>query len=217
MSARALAFAFACVVASSSGAAAAGKAPTHDAKRAFGPFDAGAARPVKRQGATGKARREFPSVGDVAKVPGEGPPPPPLRPDSDIPEGALDKVPGGGPNAVGAGLSSNPLYLAALAYQHVLTKLDGPRCSHLPTCSRFASQAVARHGAVGILMGLDRVIQPNESSAIRRLPEVEGWGAVRVFDPLENYEWWHPERFTGLPPSTPEQPLALPPLPGRSR
>ena len=147
-------------------------------------------------------------VGESAKVPGEGAPPPPLRLDPDVAETALVK-----PNVVGSGLSSNPLYLAALVYANVITRLDGPRCQHLPTCSRFASQAVARDGAVGILMGLDRLIQPGESSAVRRLPEVEGYGGVRFFDPLENYEWWHPERFTGLPQPAPEEPLAMPALP----
>ena len=62
-------------------------------------------------------------------------------------------------------------------------------------------------------MTLDRLIQPNESSAIRHLPEVSGWGSVRAFDPLENYEFWHPERFTGFLLATPEEPLTLSPLP----
>jgi hypothetical protein len=177
------------------------------AAAAFTPFDAGATRAVARQGTKGKPRPAHPHVGDADKVPGEGPPPPPLRMDPDIPETAVDK-----PNAV-TGLSANPLYLAALVYSNVLTKLDGPRCGHLPTCSRFASQAVARHGAVGILMGLERLQQPSESSAIRKLPEIEGYGGVRGFDPVENYEFWKNERFTGFPPPTKEEPLALPPLP----
>lgn len=183
------------------------RADRKKAAAAFAPFDAGAARDVVRQGVKGKARRAYPNVGEAAKVPGEGPPPPPLRADPDLPEAAI-----AAPNTVGAGLSSNPLYLAALVYQHGLTRLDGPRCGHLPTCSRFASQAVARHGALGILMGLDRLIQPNESSALRKLPEVEGFGPVRGFDPVENYEFWKGERFTGFPAPTSEQPLLLPPL-----
>jgi hypothetical protein len=180
----------------------------------FGPFDAGDARPVSRQGTKGKARKAFPAVGDSAKVPGEGPPPPSLRLDPDIPEGALDKTNAGGPNAIpGSGLSSSPLYLASLTYANLITKIDGPRCQHLPTCSRFGSQAVAKDGVLGILMTLDRVIQPTESSPLRRLPEVDGFGGVRGYDPIENYEFWHTERFTGLPPKTPEEPLALPSLP----
>lgn len=177
------------------------------ALRAFAPFDGGDQRDVVRQGQKGKKRAAHPMVGDDAKVPGEGPAPPPLRTSPDIPEAALVS-----PNAVGAGLSASPLFLFSLGYQHVFTKLDGPRCAHLPTCSRFGSQAVARHGALGILMTLDRLIQPNDSSAIRHLPEVEGYGMVRVFDPVEDYELWKQERFTGFLLPAAEVPLVLPPL-----
>lgn len=177
------------------------------AVKAFAPFDGGEQREVARQGLKGKKRAAHPVVGDPAKVPGEGPPPPPLRPPLDVPESGLVA-----PSAIGPGLSSNPLYLAALGYQHVFTKLDGPRCAHLPTCSRFGAQAVARHGLLGMFMTLDRLIQPNDSSALRHLPEVEGFGMIRVYDPLENYQLWQPERFTGFLLPAPEQPLALPPL-----
>ncbi|MBI1948693.1 MAG: membrane protein insertion efficiency factor YidD [Deltaproteobacteria bacterium] len=177
------------------------------AVKAFAPFDGGDRRDVVRQGAKGKKRAAHPMVGDAAKVPGEGPPPPPLRVSPDVPEAALLA-----PNVVGAGLSASPLFLFSLGYQHIFTKLDGPRCAHLPTCSRFGSQAVARHGALGILMTMDRLIQPNDSSAIRHLPEVEGYGMVRVFDPLEDYEFWKPERFTGFLLPAAEVSLVLPPL-----
>lgn len=181
------------------------------AVKAFAPFDGGARREVVRQGQKGKKRAAYPMVGDAAKVPGEGPPPPPLRHSPDVPEAALLA-----PNAVGVGLSSSPLLLASLGYQHVFTKLDGPRCAHLPTCSRFGAQAVARHGALGLIMTLDRLIQPNDSSAIRHLPEVEGFGMVRVFDPVDDYELWKTERFTGFLLPAVEVPLVLPPLRAQS-
>jgi hypothetical protein len=171
----------------------------------FAPFDAGSARPVTRQGTPGKSRRAHPFVGAAGHIPGAGAPPPSLRLDPDLPELATSS-----PNAA-PGLSSNPLHLAALFYANFLTRTDGPRCQHLPTCSRFASQAVARHGLLGIAMGLDRVIQPPMSSVLRPLPDVEYAGAVRHFDPLENYEWWFFERFTGFPPLVPEEPLVFDP------
>jgi putative component of membrane protein insertase Oxa1/YidC/SpoIIIJ protein YidD len=177
-------------------------------KVTFGPWDAGNVRGVERQGEKGLDRHEHPPVGDPGKVPGEGPPPPPLRPDPDVPETALVGV----NNYGGQGLSSNPLYFAYLLYSHTLTKVDGPRCAHLPTCSRFAAQAVARHGVVGIMMGLDRVIRPTESSAVRTLPQVEGWGTVRHLDPVANYEFWNEERFTGFPVAVDEKPPELPSL-----
>jgi hypothetical protein len=158
---------------------------------------------VLRQGAAGKARPSHPFFGHADKVPGDGPGRPELRADPDVPENALER-----PNAVPGGLSANPLYLASLVYSAYLTKVDGPRCDHLPTCSRFASQALGRHGVLGIPMAFDRVIQPPMSSAIRTLPQVEGWGDVRHYDPVENYEFWKQDRFTGFPPATAERPLA---------
>jgi putative component of membrane protein insertase Oxa1/YidC/SpoIIIJ protein YidD len=177
-------------------------------KPRFGPFDAGTARPVTRHGDKGRARRPHPVVGAVDHIPGAGPPPPPLRSDPYLPEAGGDERKGA--NVVGGGLSSNPLYLASLLYSNFLTRTDGPRCQHLPTCSRFANQAVARHGVLGIAMGLDRLLQPSSSSSLRMLPEVDWSGSTRFFDPVENYEFWRAERFSGFPPHTAEEPLTLP-------
>ena len=171
-------------------------------KKAFQPWDAGPAREVTRQGVTGRKRPAHPFVGDAAKVPGEGPPPPPLARDHDVPETALDQA-----NRIGPSLSSNPLWLASLVYSNFLTRMDGPRCHHYPTCSRFGSQAVAKHKVMGLFLGLDRILQPPVSSAIRGLPTVYIHGGSRSFDPLENYEFWKPEAFTGFPPATEEEPL----------
>ena len=145
----------------------------------FGPFDAGSSRSVERQAVKGLTRRAHPAVGDRDHIPGGGPPRPAIR----------------------------PLFFAALIYGNFLTRVDGPRCQHLPTCSRFASQAVARHGLLGIALGLDRVIQPAMSSTVRLLPDVEFGDSVRHYDPLENYEFWVPGRFSGFPQPTPEMPL----------
>lgn len=175
------------------------------AKEPFGPWDAGAKREVKRQKTKGLDRAKHPVVGDSAKVPGEGPPPPPLRADPDVPETVLRNV-----NEYRGSMSSNPMFLAALVYSNFLTKVDGSKCQHLPTCSRFAAQAVGRFGPIGILMGLDRVIQPPESSAVRTLPQVEGWGQVRHLDPVDNYVFWTEDaNFTGFPVEVPEQPLVF--------
>jgi len=164
----------------------------------FGPFDAGSSRAVDRQGTKGQTRRAHPAVGDKDHIPGGGPPRPAMRHDPDLPELATST-----PNAA-PGLSANPLYLASLIYGNFLTRIDGPRCQHLPTCSRFASQAVARHGLLGIALGLDRLQQPATSSAVRNLPDIEFGDGLRHFDPLENYEFWVPGRFTGFPLPTPE-------------
>lgn len=191
---------------SSSTSASAAQAPMNPFG-GFGPFDAGAQRPVTRHGDKGLSRRPHPAVGDVGHIPGGGPPPPSLKNDPDLPELA-----GSSPNAA-PGLSANPLFLISLVYSSFLTRMDGPRCQHLPTCSRFASQAVGRHGLLGIPMGLDRMIQPPQSSALRLLPELEYGGVFRHYDPVDNYEFWRAERFTGFPILVDEQPLLLSPAP----
>ena len=155
--------------------------------KVFGPWDAGAKKSLSRQGKKSKAKARHPMVGDAAKVPASGPPLPSVRLDPDVPEGLRSRA-----NRKASSLSANPLYLASLFYRNFLTKVDGPRCQHLPTCSRLANQAVSRHGVVGILIGLDRIIQDDASSVLRALPLIRFGQGQRVFDPLDNYEFWTP-------------------------
>jgi hypothetical protein len=178
----------------------------------FGPWDAGKRRDVDRQGKRGEARAPHPFFGEAAKVPASGPPPPPFRRDPDMPERTRPA------NKRASGLSANPLYLAALTYSQFLTKLDGPRCQHYPTCSRFANQAVAKHGVLGIFMGLDRLIQDGNSSMLRALPQLEmPGGNPRHFDPVENYEFWREDTQKAFPSATAEEPLELTELPSTRR
>jgi len=186
----------------------------HDVRaeyKPFGPWAAGKRRAVGRQGVKGKDREKHPFLGESAKVPASGPPPPPLRRDPDMPERTRPA------NRRATGLSANPLYLAALTYSNFITKIDGARCQHYPTCSRFANQAVAEHGLLGILMGLDRVIQDGNSSVLRALPQLEmpGGGMARHFDPISNYEFWEEDAEEAFPTQVAEEPLELSALPAR--
>ncbi|MBL90191.1 MAG: hypothetical protein CMH56_00065 [Myxococcales bacterium] len=150
---------------------------------------------------------KHPFVGNAAHTPGQGASPLPARaldaPKKNTVKKAWRKA---------TRLSSNPLYLAALYYRNFLTKVDGPRCAHAPTCSHFANQAVGRFGPVGILMGLERLIRSGRSSSVRWLPEIGSGHQRRFFDPVENYIIWQPERFTGFQPVRPEQLLLLSPI-----
>ena len=158
----------------------------------FEPFDSGAKHPF---------------VGLAGHIPGQGALPLPTRALDAPKEAAVKK--GWHP---ATRLSSSPLYLAALYYRNFLTKVDGPRCAHAPTCSHFANQAVARYGPVGILMGLERLIRTGRSSKVRWLPEIGSGHRRRFFDPVENYIIWQPERFTGFQRSRVEALLLLSPL-----
>ena len=167
--------------------------PTLGQAQGFKPFDAG---------------EKHPFVGQADHVPGDGPkivlPRPLNAPDTQHIQRA---------SAPATRLSSSPLYLAALFYRNYLTKVDGPRCGHYPTCSHFANQAVARHGGWGILMGLERLIRNGRSSMVRWLPEIGSGYSRRYYDPVDNYIIWRPENFTGFELPHQEDAMDLPALP----
>jgi hypothetical protein len=77
-------------------------------------------------------------------------------------------------------------------YQTVVTPMDGPRCSHRPTCSLYGRQAVARHGLVGFWLTYDRLLRDARSSAIRRLPTALEQERIVYLDPLEESTFWFP-------------------------
>jgi putative component of membrane protein insertase Oxa1/YidC/SpoIIIJ protein YidD len=88
-------------------------------------------------------------------------------------------------------LTSNPFYFAFRVWAELLTKIDGRRCAHRPSCSRFAYQAIRRHKIpLGIWMALSRLMRGAESSAIRGLVPVAGAGGVYLIDRIEDYTFW---------------------------
>lgn len=75
-------------------------------------------------------------------------------------------------------------------YRRVVTPIDGPRCAHRPTCSRYGLLAVERHGAVGMLLTVDRLLRAGESSALRRLRLLREGDQLVLDDPLEDSTFW---------------------------
>lgn len=64
------------------------------------------------------------------------------------------------------GRSLSPLALLlrglVVAYQWTIRPIIGPHCRYLPTCSDYALEAIARHGAVrGGAMGAARILRCN--------------------------------------------------------
>lgn len=87
--------------------------------------------------------------------------------------------------------TGSPFGLAFGFWQAVLTRIDGPRCSHRPTCSAFGHQALARHGLpLGFWIALERLMRGARSSAIRMLPAASVPGQVFFIDRLEDYTFW---------------------------
>ncbi len=77
-------------------------------------------------------------------------------------------------------------------YSNYVTKIDGPRCEHRPTCSRYTVLAVRRHGyVVGSMLAIDRLLRSSRSSSLRYLPiyKVEE-GRTYFYDPVENNDFF---------------------------
>lgn len=77
-------------------------------------------------------------------------------------------------------------------YSRYLTRIDGTRCEHRPTCSYYAVLAVKRHGYVtGSLLSIDRLLRGGRSSVLRQLDlyKIED-GARFYYDPVENNDFW---------------------------
>lgn len=51
------------------------------------------------------------------------------------------------------------LLLLIRIYQYAISPVLSPRCIHVPTCSEYAAEAIARHGAVrGGWLGIRRLL-----------------------------------------------------------
>ncbi|MFH1911383.1 MAG: membrane protein insertion efficiency factor YidD [Pseudomonadota bacterium] len=83
------------------------------------------------------------------------------------------------------GIASAPVRF----YQRFLGPHWGRRCSYYPSCSNYALLAIRKHGAlVGLVMTFDRL--QHESNEARYSPLVQTGGEIRVYDPLENNDYW---------------------------
>jgi len=81
--------------------------------------------------------------------------------------------------------NANIFGLAFMVWSNLLTRIDGPRCSHEPSCAAYARQAVTRHRLVpGLLMAINRLTRGAYSSAIRSLPLVLTERGIKFLDKL---------------------------------
>jgi hypothetical protein len=76
-----------------------------------------------------------------------------------------------------------------LFYQHFLSHQWGQRCAYYPSCSNYALLAIRKHGAViGTVLTFDRL--QHESNESRTSPPIRIGGQIKVYDPLENNDYW---------------------------
>ena len=71
-------------------------------------------------------------------------------------EARAEQARGGSHGAQGNRGRGHFLYLGYRFYQKIVSPMDGARCAHAPTCSRFAYQAVRRRGfLLGLMLSVD--------------------------------------------------------------
>ena len=94
-----------------------------------------------------------------------------------------------GPSAAKEGALEEIAAAPVLFYQRFLGPHWGRRCAYYPSCSNYALLAIRKHGAlVGSVMTFDRL--QHESNEARYSPLLRSGGEIKVYDPLENNDYW---------------------------
>lgn len=83
-------------------------------------------------------------------------------------------------------------------YREHISPVDGSHCPSWPSCSTYAVQAIRKHGfVVGWVMTVDRLIHEG-SEETRVSPMIYSRGERKIYDPIENNDfWWYPEATKG--------------------
>jgi hypothetical protein len=93
---------------------------------------------------------------------------------------------------------------SVLFYQHFLSHQWGQSCAYYPSCSNYALLAIRKHGAlVGSIMTFDRL--QHEADEAGTSPLILTGGQIKVYDPLENNDYW----WYMTTPSKPASPAIL--------
>jgi hypothetical protein len=96
------------------------------------------------------------------------------------------------------GRSASPFGLAFWLWSAALTRVDGPRCAHRPSCAAYAERALAGHGPVpGGWMAIARLLRGARSSALRPLALAWFPDGMYFVDPLEDSELWDYRPMSG--------------------
>jgi putative component of membrane protein insertase Oxa1/YidC/SpoIIIJ protein YidD len=79
-------------------------------------------------------------------------------------------------------------------YQEYISPVDGDRCAMYPSCSRYASLSIKKHGFIpGWIMGLDRLVRCGRDEVDQSHPVWTG-GQKLVWDPVEANDFWWSEK-----------------------
>jgi len=82
-------------------------------------------------------------------------------------------------------------------YRNTISTVDSDRCPSIPSCSSYAAQAFKKHGFfVGWMMTVDRLIHEGKGETTVS-PMVFSGGKWKIYDPLENNDfWWYSCKFS---------------------
>ena len=77
-------------------------------------------------------------------------------------------------------------------YRDTFSAVDGDRCPSVPSCSSYSIDAFTKHGFfLGWMMTVDRLIHEGKEEA-RLSPTLYTRGGMKIYDPVENNDfWWH--------------------------
>ncbi|RPJ78336.1 MAG: membrane protein insertion efficiency factor YidD [Deltaproteobacteria bacterium] len=87
-------------------------------------------------------------------------------------------------------LDGNPLVLPIQFFRQYLSGADGDRCPTYPSCSRYALDAIKKHGGItGWIMTCDRLMRCGRDE-VSHSPSIHIQQRFFVYDPVENNDFW---------------------------
>jgi len=106
----------------------------------------------------------------------------------DISTSELDRIQASDLNGRAEPEFSIGAWFASSVWPHI-SEVDGQRCPSEPTCSSYSAQAFKKHGFfIGWAMMVDRLI--HEADEGRHSPLVRRDGIFKIFDPVEDNDYW---------------------------
>ncbi len=90
----------------------------------------------------------------------------------------------------GEGSGFSPGLQVISFYKNHISPVDGDRCPSYPTCASYAEQAFRKHGFImGWIMTVDRLIhEGSEETSVSPVVKIDG--EEKIFDPVENNDFW---------------------------
>ncbi|MFH2063840.1 MAG: membrane protein insertion efficiency factor YidD [Pseudomonadota bacterium] len=75
-------------------------------------------------------------------------------------------------------------------FRQYLSGADGDRCSMFPSCSKYAMDAIEKHGGItGWIMTCDRLMRCGRDE-VSHSPVIEKGHRFFTYDPVENNDFW---------------------------